>query len=49
MSASLFWFNDKQWAKIVPLIPMNRLPQEVPEEVPGLPERTASIGSGCAG
>ena len=24
MRASLFWFSDEQWAKIEPLIPMNR-------------------------
>jgi transposase len=24
MRASLFWFDDEQWAKIEPLIPMNR-------------------------
>ena len=24
MRASLFWLNDEQWAKIKPLIPMNR-------------------------
>jgi transposase len=24
MRANLFWFNDEQWAKVEPLIPMNR-------------------------
>ena len=24
MRANLFWFNDQQWAKIEPLVPMNR-------------------------
>ena len=24
MGTNLFWFNDEQWAKIEPLIPMNR-------------------------
>src|SRR5882762_3836025 len=29
MRASLFWLNDEQWAKIKPLIPMNRPGQKL--------------------